>query len=172
MIKLAREALGGEIHLDPSSSEDFNQRVNAWRIITEQENGLTSNWSLSPSYLMEVDSWPVPHELAVLINPPGRMVKAFWNKLIHEFANRSIGKAIWIGFSVEQLCVLADEELYPLDFSTVILRKRIAFTREDGSPGETPSHGNYITGLGIDPDVFTRIFGKLGKIHHGVAITS
>jgi len=42
----------------------------------------------------------------------------------------TVTKALWVGFSVEQLCRFASHPQHPLDFSTVLLRKRLDFTDE------------------------------------------
>jgi hypothetical protein len=46
----------------------------------------------------------------------------------------NIEKAFWVGFSVEQLCTLASEDWHPLDFSTVVLRKRLSFNEQIDKP--------------------------------------
>ena len=154
IILRARAALDGVINLDPASSPEFNAIVQADHIFTEETNGLASPW-LVPDLLD-------PYVLRVFLNPPGGLVKQFWAKLINENP-----KAIWIGFSVEQLCILQDHTTNPLDYSTCILRKRLSFTNEHGKLGNSPSHGNYITGLNIDRDLFETCFGDLGLINHG-----
>jgi hypothetical protein len=160
----ARVALGGSIDLDPATSERFNTVIQASRILTEQDNGLVAEWrATDPFGLLKYDP------ISVFLNPPGGLVRDFWKRLIHELAAGVVSRAIWIGFSVEQLCILQDEELYPLDFSSVILRKRLAFTKEDGESGGSPSHGNYITGLNINGEIFSTLFGDLGRVIHGAA---
>jgi hypothetical protein len=151
IIELAR-LLMGYIHLDPASSEEFNYYVRALMIYTELSNGLApeSEWSGN-----------------VFLNPPGGLVKEFWDRLVKEYESGNIQKAVWIGFSVEQLCTLADKERHPMDYSICVLRKRLSFTREDLTTGGSPSHGNYICALGCDPKEFERLFGHLGKITHG-----
>lgn len=160
---LSAMALGGAIHLDPASSPEFNQRVGALKIITEAEDGLKTPWNYDPNSDLD----PLPREIppcSVFLNPPGGLVKEFWARLVQHYAEGLVRNAIWIGFSVEQLCILQDTDLYPLDFRTVILRKRLAFTQESGTPGGSPSHGNYITGLGIGEEIFSSCFGDLGRI--------
>lgn len=151
IIEDARELLG-YIHLDPGSSEEFNAFVKALMIYTEHSNGLAPECEWYGN---------------VFCNPPGGLVTEFWQKLIASWFAGNVLKAVWIGFSVEQLCTLANEQAHPLDFSTCILRKRLAFLREDGTPGKGPSHGNYVTAIGCNPADFERIWGKRGKISHG-----
>jgi len=143
-------ALLGKIDVDPASSFDFNKFVGASQIYTEQDNGLTKSWLGK-----------------VFVNPPGGLVVEFWEKLIQEVLSGNTGKAFWIGFSVEQLCLLSLHEFGPLDFSTVILRKRLSFTSEQGQTGGSPSHGNYLTALGCDRELFDKLFSSLGKVVHG-----
>lgn len=177
VIEAARRLLG-YIHLDPASSEEFNCFVKALMIYTERDDGLAPECEWHGN---------------VFLNPPGGLVTEFWNKLCKAIIkDKTVEKAFWVGFSVEQLCTLASEEFHPMDFSTCILRKRLAFQKEYSEPiyqeitvmgeteqvvvghkppviipGENPSHGNYVTALGCDPVEFERIFGPHGKIYHG-----
>lgn len=193
----SRMALGGVIHLDPASSDLFNTTIGALFIFDEITNGLKSDWERV-----------LGSGICVFLNPPGGLVKEFWQKLIQNYAEGIVSKAIWIGFSIEQLCILQDSDLYPLDFSTVIARKRVAFWHEmhecqrckmvipDSKindpelelctgenfahawrslglvEGRGPSHSNYITGLGIEREIFSTLFGDLGRIVHGSASIS
>jgi hypothetical protein len=161
IVERARVCLG-QIDLDPASSVDFNQIVKATRIFTEHDSGLNRSWILS----QHLDSLP-EEGITVFLNPPGGLVKEFWRQLVDQIELGHVSKAVWIGFSVEQLCILQDTKPYPMDFATVILRKRLAFTKETGESGGAPSHGNYITGIGIDRDIFSTCFGDLGRIHFG-----
>lgn len=151
LIEAARELLG-YIHLDPASSEEFNFYVKALMIYTESCNGLLPECEWSGN---------------VLLNPPGGLVIEFWDKLISSIKSGQVEKAFWVGFSVGQLCIMADKPEHPLDYSTCILRKRLKFNREDLTPGGGPSHGNYVTAINCDPVMFEKIFSKHGKILHG-----
>lgn len=153
VIQKSRELLGGEIILDPATSEGFNREVGARHIWTQETNGLAQSWYFG-------------NGTTVFLNHPGGLTREFWRKLMEEMALGHVAKAVWIGFSVEQLCQLADESPSPLDFSTCILRKRLSFIRDDGFKG-SPSHGNYITAIGCDHAEFERLFSDLGKITRG-----
>jgi hypothetical protein len=160
-LALIRECLGGRIEFDPFSSHVANKHVKARLYFTPEQDGFKHNW---------VD---YAH-----VNPPGLQVKKAWTKLCDEIVNGRVSRAMWTGFSVEQLCILADPNVerwvrgyfYPMDFSTVILRKRISFVREDGTTG-SPAHGNYITGIGVNHATFVRLFGPLGQIVKGPLAT-
>lgn len=112
---MARTALGGTIELDPMSEMIFNRTVKAQRYYTESHGevhcGLTQPWD----------------SRTILINPAGGLVLEAWRKLISEYQIHGF-KAIWFGFSVEQLCVLASEPRHPVDYSLLYCRQRIDFT--------------------------------------------
>ncbi len=150
VIDDARRCLGGTIDLDPFSSATANKRVKAARYFDEHSDGFAQSWDSD----------------AIFINPPGLMVARAWRKLTEEILDGHARKVFWVGFSVEQLCVLATEQLHPCDFSMIILRKRISFVDEDGTTG-SPSHGNYIVTMGVPHDLFVSTFTGMGKIIRG-----
>lgn len=150
-VALARAALGGHIELDPMSEPLFNAIVGADRIFTEQDDCFKHEWRCE----------------TMLLNPPGGLVVLSWQKLIQEYQAGRTKRCIWIGFSVEQLNLLANELLHPLSFSTLLTRKRISFIRHDGFTG-APGHANYVTGLGIDKQRFDQVFRAHGQVTHGV----
>lgn len=149
-VALIRRCLGGVIDLDPFSSLVANRTMGARRIFTEADDGFAQPWDSD----------------AIAINPPGLMVVRAWRKLLDEVEVGRARGVMWIGFSVEQLCLLADQRLHPLDFSCVHLRKRISFVREDGTTG-SPAHANYACGVGVDHALFESTFGALGKVTAG-----
>lgn len=158
--------LGLEIDLDPYSCEVANRLVRARRIFTMADDGHAQSWQCDSAH----------------INPPGRQVVDAWRKLVDEWRAGRCLRACWIGFSVEQLCILADPESedsypHPCDFSIVYLRKRIPFVEEqtivdagdalDDIEGSRPSHGNYVVLVGVPNDVVDRHWGPLGRVFHG-----
>jgi hypothetical protein len=151
MLARIRECLGGRIGFDPFSSHVANERVQAARYLTPLDDGFVCDWSDDAH-----------------INPPGLRIRDAWYKLRGEVAHGRVKRAMWTGFSVEQLCLLADPhgDFHPIDFSLVILRKRISFVGEDGRQG-SPSHGNYLCGIGVDHSLFERLFAPLGRVSRG-----
>lgn len=147
VVEACRRTMGG-IDLDPCSEERFQAVVLATEYYSLLERGQ--------------DALALPWFGRVMCNPPGGVITEFWN---HAFS-QPIEQMMWVGFSVEQLCVLADEDVHPSDFSICFLRRRIRFRRHDGYSG-SPSHGNYVVGVGVDCDAFDREFSELGKIQHG-----
>lgn len=153
IVERARRVLCG-IGLDPFSEVGFQNVVRADRWL-----GPGSPWGHDGF----ARGW---HSDAVFLNPPGGSVVDAWDKLTQEILADNVTRAVWVGFSLEQLAQLAEKQLHPLDFVTVIPRHRIHFTRHDGYDG-APSHSNYITGILVDPEDFAREFGDMGKIVRG-----
>lgn len=198
-VEMARVALGGRIELDPMSEPAFNAAVKAERFYTEQDDGLAHDWIAE----------------TVLLNPAGGLVVEAWRKLVDEWKRGNVQRAIWIGFSVEQLNLLADEPVHPDDFSKLTCRQRIDFltlhpwrsiigfntdiaqlecgheqpmkakSRKasgrariltgmrctdcigEPEPNGSPSHSNYVVGLGVAPQLFETAFAGRGRFHHG-----
>lgn len=148
---MARAALGGHIELDPMSEPVFNEIIRAERIYTEKDDCFTLLWRAS----------------TVLLNPNGGQVPEAWRKLTHEHRRGHVGAAIWIGFSMEQLNLLADELEHPMDFSMLVVRKRISFLGDDLKPLGSPTHANYVVGMGIPADRFEAAFAGRGRFSHG-----
>lgn len=150
-VEMSRAALGGPIELDPMSEPVFNQIVRAERILTEKDDCFTLLWRAS----------------TVFLNPHGGLVVEAWRKLTHEHRSGHVGASIWIGFSMEQLNLLADAPEHPMDFSMLVVRKRISFLGEDLKVLGSPTHANYIVGVGIPADRFEAAFAGRGRFSHG-----
>lgn len=147
-------SLGLHIDLDPYSSTIANTIVRADRFFTEAQDGFNQ------LHLAE----------AMHVNHPGGTTKKAWKKLIEEVRQGRTKRACWVGFSVEQLCILADPGTFPhpQDFSTVMLRTRIDFLKEKTLlPGGRPGHANYITVLGVPKDIVDHFWSPLGRVFHG-----
>jgi len=154
VMELVRQVMGN-IDLDPCSCEEANKIVQAARIITKEQDGLLLPWDNE-----------VPAN--IFINPPGpvrgdssskRNVINFWDKCCEQHPAVNI---FWLGFSIEQLATMQDCDVYPLDFPTIILRKRINFV----GAGDSATHSNYVTLLSEDDAMlerFYKIFGAIGR---------
>lgn len=150
-VEMSRAALGGHIELDPMSEPVFNQIVRADRIYTAEDDCFAQDWKAATA----------------LLNPHGGLVVEAWRKLTAEWVTQQVKEAIWIGFSLEQIAVLADEVAHPLDFSLLVVRKRISFLGEDLKVLGSPTHANYVVGLGIPRDRFEAAFAGRGRFSHG-----
>lgn len=144
------------IDLDPFSCETANGIVKANRILTKADDAYNCEW---------------PPAEYVFVNPPGSVkgeketrdnVRNAWDKVMDLPMTTNV---LWVGFSIEQLATLQDFDKNPLDFLTVILRKRINFV--DGSGRNNASHSNYITLLSMSKEIqekFIEVFSIVGKI--------
>lgn len=160
--RLVYQNLGLEIDLDPFSSAIANEFVRAKRFFTEADDGFAQPWECE----------------AMHINHPGGTTKKSWRKLISEVAAGRTKRAQWVGFSVEQLCLLSDplegpravaEPVPgPQDFTCVMLRSRIDFIKEATRlPGGRPGHSNYVCLIGIPQATAEFCWGTLGRVYHG-----
>ncbi len=151
IIRRERAVLG-RIGFDPCSETRFNAVVKADRFLSWEER--------------QEDGTKLPWDDLVHLNPPGGLIDEFWEKLFVEIRAERVTQCIWVGFSVEQLCTMAEHEYHPTDFQICYLRTRIGFTRHDSFKGAA-SHGNYLVGIGTDWAKFQEQFGPLGKLQKG-----
>lgn len=137
----ASRMLMGSIDLDPASSEEHNKIVRATHFFSKEDNGLEQEWFGN-----------------VFINPPGGLVKQFWERLY----TQRIAQAVWIGYSLEQLQTLQAIHLEhtPLEYPICVPFSRIPFIGDKRSP----THANYITYIGSKVKLFREIFGQFGDV--------
>jgi len=147
----------GSIDLDPCSEAFFNATVKAttyYSFLERGEDGLVLPWYGN-----------------VFLNPPGeekgkkrmKYVPRFWERLLTQ---PDVKQGIYIGFTNEQLGILADAIAHPSDFSICFLRTRIPFDPHTGE-ASSPAHANFVTGVNVDHDAFVKEFGPLGKVQKG-----
>lgn len=150
IVRAARRVMGG-IDLDPATSEEFQQVVQAERYYTRQDDGLRRLWSGR-----------------VFLNPPsgenGSLVKRFWDALVELWHYEEVTEAIWVGFSIDQLQTLQNTSYGgPLSrkFPLCIPRQRLRFSTSletvqaglfgDADPtpvtGDSPTKPNFIAYL-------------------------
>ena len=152
IIEAARLTMGA-IHLDPASSAKANERVKAERYFTKSDNSLAQEW-----------------RGRVFLNPPGdpsgKLIQAFWKKLVGEFQKGHVSQAVWVGFNLNQLQTLQKFGLNPLEFSVCFPRKRLHFVPNDREAG-SPTHANYICYMSDTPEGYLRFqyqFGRFGTV--------
>ena len=157
-VEAARMVLGA-IDLDPASNNIANSVVGATTFYTRDDDGLSRPWYGR-----------------VFVNPPGGLTKKFWERFISE----PLDAGVWIGYSLEQLQTLQRPfDVSPLShYPICVPRRRIAFWQNDtnqaiviakriaaGKIGHgAPTHANYITYLGPDPDRFREVFSRFGAV--------
>lgn len=154
IIDAVREALGGEIELDPCSSVAANVGVRATRIIAPPDDGLVQPWIGE----------------RVFVNPPGGNLGARKTDAPNVADKKRAISDLW---QTDSLAVAWSQSngwgapLHPR-FSLCVPRKRIAFDRinPDGTrtKGPSPTHGNLIVGMGCDPSRFERAMVGVGQV--------
>lgn len=144
VVEFVREVLGA-IDLDPATSAYWNHwSVKATTFYDENTNGLAQRW-----------------RGRVILNPPGTLdgddgsaPLKFWKKLVRHYLDGDVTSAVFVGFSIEQLCVLQsagnDALPSPLKYLTLVPGGRFRFlerTEGNGPPkiGKAPMHGNFVT---------------------------
>jgi DNA N-6-adenine-methyltransferase (Dam) len=162
IIQLVKQVLGEPIDLDPASSPEANALIGASRIITREENGLTSNWTGSTVYL----------------NPPGGKTKnasnsaLFWKKLMLYRKAGFLGQAIFMAFSAEALQTTQGKGCLSIgEFPFCIPSKRIKFISAAGDGAISPSHSNvivYVPGIYNNTERFYKTFRPLGVVVNGL----
>lgn len=171
-VDLARQVLR-VIDIDPATSAEWNTLVGARRILTREDNALRTPW---------LDGWPRADELltderesgipptfgaTVFCNPPGSkdgsLVARFWLALSEYYRRGFVSSAIWIGFSLEQVSRLqrVGARSHPLQHTTLIPSRRIAYRATPTTIGEDPTHASYVTLLSDDQSK-VQLFAALG----------
>ncbi len=128
VIRAVHECLGGDIGLDPCSSDEHNERIRARQYF----DGGTGNDGLE-------NCWRGCG--GVFCNPPGSHtgVQEWWFKFTGE-----VVRGIWLGFNMNQLAYLDSNPLHAADW-IFIPRKRFHYV---GAGGGNPPHNSYLVGVG------------------------
>ena len=186
IIEAARAVLGS-IDLDPASTYEFNQRVQAKNYFSAADNSLTTAWVHYPDvYSDDLSSW---QPVSVFLNPPsgrykGKQLsgnlarikgnwinKLFWQKLLDEVAAGHISHAIYVAYSSEQLQTTQRDCTQSLwSFPLCSPEGRLDYVLEDGTPKTDNTHSStivYVPGLIDRTELFKeefRRFGTVGKL--------
>ena len=181
IVHMAKNVMG-DIDLDPASSKLANKIINAKTWFGYKNNKL-------------INGLKRPWFGRVFLNPPGglttkicpqlsHMHKSYpmlwWAKLVAEYNKKSVSEAVYVAFTLEQLCH-SQKMVYPgilsmLEFPICYPKKRIKFDYPDqttnGKPttkstrhtGRSPTHANAIVYLGSNINKFKAIFGEIGHV--------
>lgn len=150
ILDRAKQVLG-RIDLDPASCEAANRRVEATEFFTKEQDGLSQNWNGAHT---------------IFLNPPGdkrgALPKAFWNKLRSMTCAYGFQAGIYVGFSLEQLRYLEGIK----NASTAIIKQRVKYLRPDGSVGESPAHGSFVSFIGEESygNKFYSVFSDISNV--------
>lgn len=149
------------IDLDPASCEQANSHIRAKRIITKEQDALSTTWATSPA--------------TVYLNAPGgkiankSSVAIYWQKLMDLRERGLLSEAIFMGFSLENLQVTQGLSCLSMaDFPLVIPAKRIKFVSPAGA-FNAPTHSNvivYVPGIENNTSTFKAVFSAVGAVLH------
>jgi hypothetical protein len=147
----AAHAVLGRIDLDPASCRRANEIVKAQKFYGKTDDGLARSW-----------------HGRVWLNPPyckadnGKSNQEIWsNRLRVEYANGNVSEALLLVKSANGYVWY--ENLW-IRYPVCCLRERISFIREDGQPNGQAKHANTIVYFGDNFDLFSEVFGPLGRI--------
>lgn len=145
IIELARTVMDGKIDLDPFSSLEANQRVNADRIFTEQDDGLKQQW--------QGNVW--------MNHPFGReMNKKAIQKLVNEYNNGNVTQACCITFAATSEGWFRPLLSYPMCF----IHGRTNYYLKDGTLKKGVTKGSVVTYLGENVEKFREVFSNIGTV--------
>jgi phage N-6-adenine-methyltransferase len=142
-IEAARGVMGG-IDLDPASSDEAQEIVQADRYYTKQDDGLSQSWAGK-----------------VWLNPPYNMplIEDFTGKAIDEYQAGNIECAIVLVNNATDTGWFHRLFDYPVCFT----RRRVQFWTSEG-PNLGARQGQAIFYLGGNPDLFAQVFSAFGVV--------
>lgn len=171
IVDLAHRLLG-TIDLDPASEPEANELIKASRIITAEEDGLTSSWGDAsriflnpPGGTLDKAKYPKLHRKYFCTSLPQAFFKVavdhlwYHKKLNDKHGTILPGTLFFVGFSLEQLATLSRDEdcrafiesssvFIPPDRIRFKLSKEVldSLSEEDRKKKKTasPSHSNFI----------------------------
>ena len=180
VIHVIHGTLGGPPDLDPASAPEWNDLMQARRVITAEEDGLVTPWhpdAPAPNRLgTDRRVAPRGHRMTLAINPPGDkqglLVAGFWRTLVEYHLRGWVTSAVWVGFSVEQLSRLqrVGARSHPLRHPTCVPAERISYRKSLTELGEQPTHASFLTLLSREPrqiETFAALGSELGVVVNG-----
>lgn len=157
-IEAARQVMG-EIELDPASSDNAQQRIQAKRYHTGKDNGLIQHWSGK-----------------VWINPPYGLLPEMIAKLVNHYASGDITEAIlfthtlevwadWFQFvtkNCSSFCLLDHLVKWHCGHEADLPKIRMF----EGKDPEYDQRGTIAVYFGPNQNKFAEVFGRYGVISH------
>jgi hypothetical protein len=170
---------GGEIDLDPASSEHANQVVQATRYFTWQNNGLTQTWKAKNIYLYPPRDFSLKNEqpkdtrLFTKIRQFRKSSQRVWLELAyHKWLRKEFDQAI-IFLTSSEVALIVTQKL-GLDFPMCILKERPKLLVDE--PELTPLKQAKVFGFILYlPSVteqekqiskFAELYSNLGRIYY------
>ncbi len=181
IVRLAHETFGLP-DLDPGSHPKWNVKIQAKRIITEEQDARVAEWfpgAPLPNRLL-TDRRCAPEDSGgeTVFNNPGNdrrglLVAFYWKTLVEYWMRGWCRSAIYVGFNIEQLSRLqrVGARTSPLKHPTIVPRERPEYL--DGTtfaPQEDPAHASFITLLSHSQreiQTFAALGSELGDVVNG-----
>ena len=157
-----RFVFGGPIDLDPASTPQANQLVEARVFYTAQDNGLELPWFGNVYCNPPGGSATFQGEK---VNQPG----LWWAHAAKHHERRSYRQAAFMIFNLETIRHALEWSCrQPLEYPTIFFRERLDYLRPspDGPvPQGSPTHPSALVYLGPNVARFRKVFGPHGFMH-------
>ncbi len=149
-IEAARDVMG-TIDLDPASSDQANETVQATTYFTEADDGLTKDWRGK-----------------VWLNPPYSQpsMMQFVEKLVKEYEGKSVTEAIMVTHNYTETRWYQKADL--ASSASCFVDKRISFISPTGEVA-APTQGQVFHYFGANSQNFGNVFKRFGRIHYTAA---
>ena len=144
IIEAARLTMGG-IDLDPASNATANQTVRATEYYSQDDDGLSKDWTGR-----------------LWMNPPysSKLVPMFCKKLADSVSSGAVTDAVVIVNNATETRWFAD--LVSVCSAICFTSRRVKFVKPDGAVAGSPNQGQAIIYCGDEPDVFAENFQDVG----------
>lgn len=189
ILDCVRATFQKHIDMDPCSTEVFNQHVDATVFYTKEEDGLLQPWAgdvyvnppggrmLAP----EGYSQPVPtkEQLRAFGEDDFSAPAFWWQHTWRMWVQKKISQAAFMCFNPELLRYAQQFHMvgHPLEYSTVVFRKRLEFNNIALEPQTSPAHMNMLFwlpphdgGRREDFERFFFIWSPHGYVHHHTTV--
>lgn len=172
IVDAAREAMGGQIDLDPASSAIANRTVLARRFFNEADDGLKQNWSCDTLWMNHPfhAGWKACGEHCQRKSCAKRGYHIFHDIPSNSEWIRKLIDSYELGLIREAACCItfastSEEWFRPLlDWPQCYLWPRTNYIRPDGSVYRGVTKGSVVTYFGEDKLVFEAAFDGLGTV--------
>jgi len=146
ILRCARDVMGGAFDLDPASSREAQDTVQAHRFFTFEDDGLAQDWSSERLWL----------------NPPFNAVGPWISKVLTEAQGGRLKQAVMIVRAATEAAWFQPLWDHPLCF----VRGRPRFAPGPGAPDpkNRPHIAVVIVGIGVDTDRFVEVFRWMGRV--------
>lgn len=158
-IESARDALGGQINLDPFSSTHANKVVKADQFYTETDDAFSQDWSLDANGSPRGNG-----SRTVFMNPPysGKLCAEAVNRFIDEWEKGSFTAGVFLVNNATETKWF--QRAFGSATAACFTHHRISFWNADGKKQSGNTRGQAFFYFGEDVEGFAEAFAKHGAI--------